>query len=149
MCGFSIHSRAQWSLVVVGSLIPFIKLEPCKGMVRGCYWTGPRAGSRTPCIEINLCRHEFPRPPGPLPRVLYAQAAASLVAILFRRRGFSCLPGTGAWLQHVAVGGWGWGRGGGVVCCSAIWPIRSIRSPSTVDKKQNLKDNIGNTGLEY
>ena len=107
MCGFSIHSRAQWSLVVVGSLIPFIKLEPCKGMVRGCCWTGPRAGSRTPCIEINLCRHEFPRPPGPLPRVLYAQAAASLVAILFRRRGFSCLPGTEAWLQHVAVGGGG------------------------------------------
>lgn len=106
----SIHSWAQWPLVV-GTLIPVIKLEPCKGLVRAA-----RAGRGTPCklTFVGMNSEASGRSAqGPL-----SSGYCLPVAILFKR--LSCLPGTEARLQHVAVGG------GKLVCCSAIWPVEPI-----------------------
>lgn len=76
-----------------------------------------RAGRGTPC-KLTFVGMSSEASGRSLLRVLCPQAAASPVAILFER--LSCLPGTEARLQHVAVGG------GKLVCCSAIWPVEPI-----------------------
>lgn len=137
--------RAQWPLVVFIILIPFIKLEPWKGMVRGRCWTVPACqltASRTPCrltftgmaagAPLALGRtggwHVGQRVGCATPALIQlhcAQAGGgddllpSPVAILVKRKGIA------ASLAHrPGCSTWQLGEGG-VACGSAIWPIRA------------------------
>lgn len=104
-----------------GHFNPLGSIGTLRGTGEGPSWTGPPAVRGTPCkLTFAGIIPEAPRPPGALLPAFCAQAAASPVALLFKRRGLSRLPGTEVWLQHVSVGG---GRSCLLLCHLAHQPI--------------------------
>lgn len=134
MCGSPVHSRAQWPLVVVGSLISFIRPEPCEGPVRARHRAAARAGSRTPCALLTFAEwtSEARGPSGSVPCPLCAgcRSAPPPVPFFSREEGFAAVLAQGR-LRRVAAGG------GGVVCCSAIWPVSPSHSLTLVAAQES------------